>query len=310
MSSVKRIWTELYRPKTIDGYVFKDQRLKDQVNNWIKEKSIPHILLSGGPGTGKTTLSEILINQLDIKNGDVLRINASDQTGVDVVREKIQNFVATIPMGDFKIVFLDEFDFLTQNAQAALRRVMEENEQTARFILSCNYIHKVIPAIKSRCQAVEFQKLDLDDFRIRLVEILANENVEFDLETLDSYIEVTYPDLRKCINTIQLNVINNILHIPSKDSSSTADWQINAVELFKKGKITEGRKLVCSQIRAEEAEDFFRLCYRNLDWWGKTPDDQDVAVVLIRDAIVKHSVIADVEINISALLIELSRISK
>lgn len=310
MSKTKRMWVESYRPKTLQGYVFRDQRLKNQVENWIREKFLPHILLSGPAGTGKSTLAWILINELGVNEGDVLYINASDQTGVDTVREKIQNFVMTIPMGDFKVVFLDEADYLTPNGQAALRRIMEDYAESARFILACNYLHKILPPIKSRCQAIEIQKLDMDEFRIRVAEILAEENINFDLETLDSYIQITYPDLRKCINTIQLNCQNGELLIPSDSESGSSDWQIKAVELFKNGHIYDGRKLVCEQIRPEEIEEFFKLCYRNLSWWGKTQEDQEVAIVLIRDAMVKHALCADPEINLSAMLVELGRIGK
>ena len=148
----------------------------------------------------------------------------------------------------------------------------------------------------------------MDNFRIRVAEILVEENINFDLDVLDSYVQTTYPDLRKCINTVQLNCENGSLSSPIGDEQSTADWQIAAVELFKAGKITEGRKLICSQIRPEEIEDFFKMCYRNLNWWSKTEQGQEIAIVQIRDAMVKHTMCADGEINLSAMLVELSRI--
>ena len=149
---MKELWVEKYRPKTIDGYVFRDNHQKEQVERWVKEGTIPHLLFSGNAGIGKTTLAKILLNELGIDGLDVLEINASRTNSVEDVRDKIVNFVQMIPFGDFKVVLLDEADYLSPNAQAALRGVMEEYHTTARFILTCNYPNRIIPALHSRCQ--------------------------------------------------------------------------------------------------------------------------------------------------------------
>ena len=196
---MKELWTEKYRPNDIDGYVFRDSAQREQVAQWIKEKTIPHLLFSGAPGVGKTTLAKILIRQLGIDEYDVLEINASRENSVDTIRDKISGFVQTMPFGDFKIVLLDEADYITPNGQAALRGVMETYASTARFILTCNYPNRVIPALHSRCQGFHIEKIDQAEFTARMATVLLEEGVEFELDVLDTYVKGTYPDLRKCL---------------------------------------------------------------------------------------------------------------
>lgn len=305
---MKQLWTEQYRPRDIEGYVFRDEEQREQVKKWIKEGSIPHLLFSGAAGIGKTTLAKILINALEIDEYDVLEINASRENNVDTVRERITNFVSTMPFGKFKIVLLDEGDYLSPNAQAALRGVMEEYSQTARFILTCNYPHKIIPALHSRCQGFHIEKVDHTEFTARVATVLVTENVEFDLDTLDSYVKATYPDLRKCLNLLQMNSVDNRLSKPSEGNSSTADYKLAMVDLFKAGKIREARQLLCSQARPEEMDEIFRWCYDNIDLWSKTEEGQDEAILIIRKGLVNHTMCADAEINLSATLVELSQI--
>ena len=242
---MKELWVEKYRPRDIDGYVFRDEAQRDQVKQWIKEASIPHLLFSGAAGIGKTTLAKILINALGVDTYDVLEINASRENNVDNVRNNITSFVSTMPFGSFKIVLLDEADFLSPNAQAALRGVMEEYSQTARFILTCNYPHKIIPALHSRCQGFHIEKVDHTEFTARAATVLVTEGVEFDLVVLDSYVKATYPDLRKCLNLLQMNSVDNKLKSPSESNAGTADYKLAMVDLFKAGKIREARTLLC-----------------------------------------------------------------
>jgi replication factor C small subunit len=304
---MKKLWTEAYRPKTIDGYVFRDDNQKQQVQSWIEQKTIPHLLFSGNAGIGKTTLARILLNELNINDLDVLEINASRTNSVEDVRDKIVNFVQMIPFGDFKVVLLDEADYLSPNAQAALRGVMEEYHTTARFILTCNYPNRIIPALHSRCQGFHIERVDITEFTARVATIMVEEGVDFDLDTLDTFVKATYPDLRKCINTVQMNSMSGKLHTPEKGDTGDSDYKIEMVELFKKGKITEARKLICAQARPEEIEDIYRWLYDNVAIFG---DDskQEAAVLWIKQGLVDHTLVIDPEINLAATLIRLAHL--
>lgn len=303
-----KLWVEEFRPKTIDQYVFQSDDQKRTVQKWLDEGSIPHLLFSGSPGTGKTTLAKILIEQLGVFEHDTLTINASRTNSVDDIRDKIVAFVSTIPFGDFKVVLLDEADYLSHNAQAALRGVMEEFHATARFILTCNYANKIIPAIHSRCQGFHIEKLDPVSFTERVATILIEKEMNFELDVLDSYIKATYPDLRKCINLVQLNSINKQLLEPNSSDASVKDYKLDAVDLFKKGKIREARTLISSQARVDEVDEIIKWAYDNLSLWSATDEGQDQAILVIRNALVNHSQVADAEINLAAMLVELTQI--
>jgi DNA polymerase III delta prime subunit len=304
---MKELWVEKYRPKTVEGYVFRDEHQKAQIQQWIKDGSIPHLLLSGNAGIGKTTLAKILFNELKVQEYDILEINASRTNSVDDVRDKIVNFVQMIPFGDFKVVLLDEADYLSPNAQAALRGVMEEYHTTARFILTCNYPNKIIPAIHSRCQGFHIAKVDQTEFTARMATILMEENIVFDLDTLDTFVKATYPDLRKCINMVQMNSMDGALHTPEKGDSGGADYKIEMVELFKKGKIQEARKLVCGQARPEEMDEIYRWLYDNIEIFGDEAR-QDKAVLIIKQGLVDHTLVIDPEINLAATMIRLANV--
>ena len=305
---MKELWVEKYRPSKIDGYVFRDNHQKDQVQRWIKEGTIPHLLFSGNAGIGKTTLAKILFNELDLNPLDILEINASRTNSVEDVRDKIVNFVQMIPFGDFKVVLLDEADYLSPNAQAALRGVMEEYHTTARFILTCNYPNRIIPALHSRCQGFHIERVDVNEFTARVATILVTEEIEFDIDTLDSYVRATYPDLRKCLQLLQQNSQSGSLNAPNTTDKSIGDWKLDCVDLFKQGKIREARTLMCQQSTPEEADEIFRWMYDNLDLWSTDPHKQDQAIVIIRNGLVNVPMVADQEINLSATLCELSNL--
>ena len=308
---MKELWVEKYRPKEIKDYVFRDKHQEKQIKTWIKDQSIPHLLLSGSAGIGKTTLAKILVRALKIEDHDLLELNASRTNSVDDVRDKITNFVQMIAFGSpFKVVLLDEADYLSPNAQAALRGVMEEYSGTSRFILTCNYPNRIIPAIHSRCQGFHVDKTDKDEFMARVARILELEGLEMteDLAlNLDSYVSATHPDLRKCINLVQQNVSEGKLAAPNKADGGEADWKFDMVELFKAGKISDARKLLCGKLRAEEMEEVYRWLYDNITIFGDETK-QDSAILIIKQGIVDHTLVVDVEINLAAVLIKLARL--
>jgi len=261
-------------------------------------------LFSGSAGTGKTTLARVLINELGVQDADLLFINASRDNGIEHVRRKITNFSETMAWGDFKVILLDEADYLSPDAQAALRGVMEQYHTSVRFILTCNYGNKIIPALQSRCQILQIQKQDQVEFTARLAEILIAENVQFELDLLDTFVKATYPDMRKTINNLQAATIDGILTEPELTDEDTT-WRVKMVDLFKQGKISEARKMIVASARTDEYEDIYRWLYDNLELIADTEEKQDEAVIVIRNGLVKHVSVADVEINLSATLIEL-----
>ncbi len=304
------LWVERHRPTSLKEYVFANDSQRIKIEEWVAKQDVPHILFSGGPGTGKSSCAKVLVNELNIDPYDYLFINASRQRDVDTMRTKINSFVSAMPFGRMRIVQLDEADYMTPDSQATLRGIMEQFSATSRFLLTCNYPHKIIPAIHSRTQSMKIEKLDIDDYTARAAEILLAEKIEFNIEDLDDYVRGSWPDLRKCISNLQANSIKGKLQKAEANGGGERDYRIDAVALFKAGKFREARQLICSQLRAEELDDFFRFLYDNLDLWGDGSDaKKDEAILIIRKGLVQIPLAADAEILTAAVLTELMQIS-
>ena len=191
-----------------------------------------------------------------------------------------------------------------------MRGLMETYAESARFVLTCNYPHKIIPALHSRCQGFHIEKPDVTEFTARTATVLVTEGVEFDLDTLDSYVKATYPDLRKCLNLLQPNSKSGTLNKPGENDRGVKDWKLDAVAFFKAGRVSDARKLICNQATVEDADELFRWMYDNLELWSKDQTGQDEAILAIRKGLVNHAVCADPEINLSATLVELTQIGQ
>ncbi len=259
--------------------------------------------------THNTTIAKIMITECDIDPTDVMVINASDENSVDVIRDKIKSFIMTYAMGDFKIVLLEEADYISGAGQAILRVIMEQYADVARFILTCNYENKIIPAIKSRCQHYRFKASDKNDIAEYVVGILVNEKIKFDLALVDKYVDVGYPDVRKIVNLLQQNCHNGILSAP-ETTSETGDYKFALLDLVERDKWQEARSLACSQVAAEEWEDVYRFFYENLHKAPKFGDRTkwEEGIIIIAEHLYKHTISADPEICAAAMFIRLGQL--
>ncbi len=288
------IWNEKYRPTSLDSYI-GNEHLKSKVKIFIETNDPPHLLFYGRSGTGKTTLSKIIANSIEC---DYLYINASDENSVDVVRDKIKGFASTLGFKALKVIILDECDYITPNAQAALRNLME--------ILTCNYVERIIDPIQSRCQSFQIVPPSKKEVAIHLSDILKNENVKFEVDDIATIINGSYPDIRKVINTSQRQVVGGILRMDAREIILN-DYKLQILEVLKSSKskketFTEIRQIL-ADAKVTDFADFFRLLYDEVDSYGSGHIAE--VILLIAKYEQSDSQVVDKEINSMAMLIEI-----
>jgi DNA polymerase III delta prime subunit len=296
------LWVEKYRPDTLEGYV-GNQSIVDKVKLYLENGDVPHLLLYGNAGTGKTTLAKIISNNIDC---DLLYINASDENSVDTVREKIKNFSSTIGFRKWKLVILDEADYMTPNGQAALRNLMETFSKTTRFILTCNYVEKIIDPIQSRCQVFAITPPTKKDVAVRITQVLKLENVAFEMNDLVAIINSSYPDIRRILNTCQRQSINGELKL-DKQSLIEANYMTKLLEILssnedKKTKFQNIRQLLADS-QVKDFTSLYRFLYDNLDSFAT--GHLAGSILIIAEAQYKDSLVVDKEINVMSMFVQL-----
>lgn len=299
------IWVDKYRPKTISDVIFQDERQAQKFQSFVKEKDFPNLLLSGVQGTGKTTVSRALIRDIGIEKFDVLLIKCSEKQ-IAAIREEVLGFAMTMPIGQFKVVRLEECDYLSLDAQALLRTTIEDSSRNCRFIATCNYENKLIPPLKSRFQQFYFRAPDKEQMALRMAGILETEGVDFEAEDLLTYIDVGYPDIRKTIQLLQGNTSDKKLLSPSNASTAQSDWKFGLLDAISSGDFNKARTIVCETATREEHEDVYRFLYDNIS--KLKVDDKDAAILTIAEHLFKHGVVSDTEINLAAMFISLSKL--
>ena len=296
------IWNEKYRPTSLDSYI-GNEHLKSKVSIFIETNDPPHLLFYGRAGTGKTTLSKIITKSIEC---EYLYINASDENSVDTVRDKVKGFASTLGFQSLKVIILDECDYITPNAQAALRNLMETFSRHCRFILTCNYVERIIDPIQSRCQSFQIVPPSKKEVAIHLSDILTTENVKFEMDDIATIINGAYPDIRKVINTSQRQVVDGILRMDAREIILN-DYKLQILEVLKSSKskketFTEIRQIL-ADAKVSDFADFFRLLYDEVDSYGSGHIAE--VILLIAKYEQSDSQVVDKEINSMAMLIEI-----
>jgi replication factor C small subunit len=301
------IWVEKYRPKKLEDYI-GNEKIKKKANVWIENNDLPMmLLLQGPPGTGKTALAQILTSSIDC---DDMYINASDENSVDTVRNRVKSYASSVAMNNLKVIVLDEFDYMTRNGQAALRNLSETYSDTTRFILSCNYKEKIISAIDSRSQTLTVKPPKKSKVASHMAWILNNENVKFEPEQVKKLVDQYYPDIRKVINTAQLNSRDGNLDL-DEATLAEANFQRKLVKKLSKSgnidkKFTEIRKLIQNS-DVSRYERVFRYLYDHVDDYAS--GNVAEAIIEISEAQHRDAQAVDKEINFMHLIIELIQIT-
>ena len=296
------LWVEKYRPRKLSDYV-GNEHLKSKVEGYLESGDVPHLLLYGKAGTGKTTLAKLIVNSIDC---DYMILNASDENNVDTVRTKVKNFASSMGFKPFKIIILDEFDYMTANAQAILRNLMETFSQHCRFILTCNYVEKVIEPIQSRCQTFQIIPPTKKDVAVQISKILNLEEVKFEPKDLVPIIDSAYPDIRKVINTCQLNSINGELRVDTQNLLEN-DYKMKVLDILKssddkRNKYMKIRQTIINS-KATDFTELFTLLYDKVDEYA--PDKTSDIILILSEGQYKASMSIDKEIPTAATMIQI-----
>lgn len=305
--AIKQVWVEKHRPKSVSKIILKDDRTRKIFEKFVADGSIPNILLYGGPGTGKTSMSLALIRDLGVNKLDVLKINCSDEK-IDAIREKVKGFATTMPIGSFKVVRLEEFDNIGTDAQDLLRDLIEVVQGSCRFIATCNYINKIKPAIRSRFQEFQVSAPARDDVLVLAAEILEAENVTFDIDDLEKVVAASYPDVRKMIQLLEGGSTSGTLNLTS--SETVSDWKLQLLPALEASDLKAARKIVCDSATAQELAEIYTFLHQNLHRVKKFKGYLDDAIVLTNQYQVQHGQVGDVELNVAALFVELDRLTR
>ena len=299
------LFVEKYRSKTLDKYVGNEQ-LKQIVHQYINNNDLQNLLLYGTPGTGKTTLAKLIVNNF---NCDYLYINASDERGIDTIRDKVQGFASSASFKPIKIIILDEADFLTIQAQASLRNIIETYSRTTRFILTCNYLERIIDPLQSRCQVLKITPPSKKEVAQHISTILDQENVNYELEDLALVVNKHYPDIRKILNTCQVNNVEGALKIDKTvlTSNSYKDGVLKELKSPSKSSFKNIRQILADS-NLDDFEEIYRFLYDNLDEYGNNDLAKAMIVIEIESYMYHANFRIDKEINVMALLASILKI--
>jgi len=300
------LWVEKYRPTTLDTYI-GNEHLKSKVSVYLESGDLPHLLLYGKAGTGKTTLAKLLVNNIEC---DYMYINASDENSVDTVRNKVRGFASTMGFKDYKIIILDECDYITPNAQAALRNLMETFSKHCRFILTCNFVERIIDPIQSRCQSFQVIPPSKKEVAVHMTNILEEEGIASKVDDIAGLVNAGYPDIRRVINSCQRQCVDGML-VVDKQSLVESDYKMKLMEIIKKENKKDAFKGVRKLLADSQVTDFaelYKLMYDEVDSYGTGHIAE--CILIIAKYQLSDSQVVDKEINAMAMIIELLGVIK